>query len=218
MDISELTGTAPKRDTTDEQDRRAGLRRMNAIAGVPKPEPEGFWGKTVDIASRGTYMSAAFVDTLLTDGWMALGKALDRGAGELVTPEHRLYFSDVIKRHAPEFAERNPTTAGVLGFVGDVALDPFTWVTFGTTGGGRVALEGVEKIPALAKYAKKGYIHLSKSSRRGAHQEGLRSRGSVRHGAWRCDQCSVPAQEPTGGLQPLDEHPGDSQQGVQGCR
>jgi hypothetical protein len=166
MDISELTGTAPKRDTTDEQDRRAGLRRMNAIAGVPKPEPEGFWGKTVDIASRGTYMSAAFVDTLLTDGWMALGKALDRGAGELVTPEHRLYFSDVIKRHAPEFAERNPTTAGVLGFVGDVALDPFTWVTFGTTGGGRVALEGVEKIPALAKYAKKGYIHLSKSGKK----------------------------------------------------
>jgi hypothetical protein len=167
MNIAELAaGTTPRRDMTEEEKRKARLGRIHEVAGDVKPEPEGFWGKTVDIASRGTYASAAFLDTLLSDGWLALGKALDRGAGEIVTPEHRMYFSDVIKKHAPEFAEKNPVTAGVLGFVGDVALDPFTWVTFGTAGGGRVSIEGIKKIPQLAKYAKKGYLTLSKSGKR----------------------------------------------------
>ncbi len=169
MNIAELAAgetATPRGPISDEEKRKARLRRRYEVAGTPKPEPEGFWGKTVDIASRGTYASAAFVDTLLTDGWMAMGKALDRGAGEIITPEHRLYFSDVIKKHAPEFADKNPVTAGVLGFAGDVALDPFTWVTFGSVGGGRVAMKGVEKIPQLAKYAKKGYISLSRAGKK----------------------------------------------------
>ena len=168
MELAEGGQPAP-RELSEEELHQKKLNRMYRVAGQEppeKPDPEGFWGKTTDILSRGTYMSGAFVDTLLTDGWLAVGKALDRASGELVTPEHRLYFSDVIKKHAPDWSKDNPNKAGVLGFALDVLADPFTWLTFGVGAGPRVAIKGASKVPALASVTRKGFGTLSRAGKK----------------------------------------------------
>jgi hypothetical protein len=75
-------------------------------AGYVPPDrtPHGVMGKIIDVVSRGQYASAALVS-----------------------------YSDLIKKYAPGFAEKNRKTTAVLGFIGDVALDPTTYLTLGTS-------------------------------------------------------------------------------------
>src|SRR5262245_57053724 len=109
---------------------------------IPPPaapaEPTGIISTALDYLARPGYASAGFTNELLQGG--GLGQALSTAGSELVSPTQRLSYSDVIQRNAPEFAAANPTTTKVLGFLGDVALDPTTYVGAGLGLAGKAKL------------------------------------------------------------------------------
>lgn len=103
----------------------------------PDSQPEGWGGSIVstiapalDIISRPQYASAIFADTM-ADQSKTIWDAITASISEFVDPKQRLSYSDVIKRRAPEFARNNPKATAVLGFMGDVALDPTTYLGIG---------------------------------------------------------------------------------------
>lgn len=145
-----------------------GIRGPDQPAAVDggDREPETALGKVVDLFLRGQYASAAFLDEILTSGGgLALGKAFAAAADEIYEPEQRLSYHDILKTHAPVWSAAHPGTARVLGLVGDIALDPTTWLTAGVGGatkfvtvGGKVVLrEGAEAA------AKKGATTLGRT-------------------------------------------------------
>jgi hypothetical protein len=84
----------------------------------------------LDFISRPQYASAKFFDSVINDSanvFDALGGALD----ELIDPKKKLSFSNVISRYDPQFAKNNPVATSVLGFIGDIALDPTTYLGVG---------------------------------------------------------------------------------------
>lgn len=90
---------------------------------------------TIDLLSRGNYASARFADGLANRSEGILNTLYSAGK-ELVAPEERLSYSDVIKRYDPEFAKNHPYATSTLGFIGDVALDPTTYLGVGLFGDG----------------------------------------------------------------------------------
>src|SRR5262245_3309488 len=102
----------------------------STVSTPPTEEGTGILGTALDILGRPGYASAAFTNELVQG--RGLGEALSTAGSELVSPTQRLSYSDVIQRNAPEFAAENPLTTKALGFVGDVALDPTTYLGFGT--------------------------------------------------------------------------------------
>lgn len=101
------------------------------------PSPSGILGTALsyaapvfDFLSRGQYASAKFFDSTIREG-ADIFDALGAAFGEAYDPKERLSFSDVIRRGAPDFASNNPTTTSILGFLGDVALDPTSYLGLG---------------------------------------------------------------------------------------
>jgi hypothetical protein len=112
----------------------------------PENDPLSLIGKIGDVFLRGQYASTAFMETLLSQGGNALGAAVLNSGKEFFNPGARLSYKDLIKKHAPRFAVENPTSTAVMGFIGDIAMDPLTWTTFGTgTVGAKVVVGGVRK-------------------------------------------------------------------------
>lgn len=104
---------------------------------VTPPPVEGTWGTVVstvtpvlEFLSRGQYASAKFVDSFANESKGILESFLNAGE-ELVAPKDKLSYSDVIRRGAPVWAKDNPKTTVVLGFLGDVAFDPFSYLGVG---------------------------------------------------------------------------------------
>lgn len=137
------------------------MQSLGAVpSGAPSPEqrvrdeyarsmgrqPQGFLGKTADILARGQYASAGLAYTLADEGVVALGKAVGVALQEFAMPEQRYSFRDVIEKVSPEFVENNPRIASTLGFAGDVIFDPTTYVSFGVSGGSKLALKGGAKL------------------------------------------------------------------------
>jgi len=125
-----------------------------------------FTGKVLDLLSRGQYASAKVADSLATDGFVALGSALKAGMQEALDPKERLSYSEVMKKHNPEYAAAHPYATEVMGFLADVALDPVTYLTVGTgkaikvvgeplSKAGRKAL-GMEIASQAKKFAQEG--------------------------------------------------------------
>jgi len=152
--------------------------------------PEGILGHAVDILSRGQFASAGFVDALLSGdgGPAALGRAFAVAGRELVKPEQRLSYRDLIKTSSPGWAAAHPVATTVLGFVGDVALDPTTYLTLGvgastkfvTTGtktvqiGSRAFEVGGKTIPLSREGAKVFRQVVSDTAKSGLTGEALR--------------------------------------------
>lgn len=130
----------------DELDEVEGYESPFADTGYDESrEPEGLLGHTFDILSRPNYASAKFFDTLAEDGLGAVGDALINGAAEFVAPKQRLSFNDLIKKYQPDFAKEHPYATIGLGFIGDVALDPTTYLSFGTSSAIRVGGKALSK-------------------------------------------------------------------------
>ena len=130
--------------------------KMAALSLEDEREPQSLLGKTADIFLRGQYASAAFFETIISQGGLALGSAVMNAGKELINPSARLSFKDLIKRHSPEFAQNNPAMTSFMGFVGDVVADPLTWTTFGTAAGRKIVLGGARKV--LGKKTTKAFI------------------------------------------------------------
>jgi hypothetical protein len=105
----------------------------------------------------------SFLDTMIDSNGTAFIEAFKRAGQEAAAPESRLRFSDLISKYSPGFADRNPKTTGVLGFIGDVGLDPLTYIgTPAVTGGKKFLIGGMSR---TAKYAAKHAGSLEKSER-----------------------------------------------------
>lgn len=104
-----------------------------------KREPKGFISGALDFLARGQYASAAVANTLvearnrdgITGAIGSLTTAVRQGIAEVIDPELRLSYSDVLRNIAPDIAKDNPISTEVVGFIFDVALDPATYLTAG---------------------------------------------------------------------------------------
>lgn len=132
----------------------------------------------LDVLARPNYASAKFADALADDSKSILD-AISEGFNELL-PAKWAYekqtkpsYSDVIRRRFPDFSIDNPTATTLLGFVGDIALDPTTYLGVGVakTGisvGGKTLTkpinklfrEGLKEASIVAYVGEKGTIDL----------------------------------------------------------
>jgi hypothetical protein len=107
----------------------------------------------LDVLSRPSYA----VNRFIAEYQKPEGKLLDAVASaftELFTTDpkqrYKLSYSDVIRQKDPEFAYNNPTLTQILGFIGDVALDPTTYLGFGTLTKGFKTSAGLLNKPATS--------------------------------------------------------------------
>lgn len=107
-----------------------------------KTPKKGFGGSIVsiiapaiDVLSKPQYASAMFFNSMM-DNSKSIFDAISDSFNEFVDPTAKLSYSDVIRQRAPQFAKDNPKATAVLGFLGDVALDPTTYLGVGLAGKG----------------------------------------------------------------------------------
>lgn len=132
--------------TKFEELQLKALTAAQIIAQEERGEPKSTFGKVLDFFQRGQYAAASLVDGLInSDSVYAIGKAIKGSFKELIAPEDRLSFGDLIKAYSPDFARDNKAATTVLGFIGDVAFDPFVWLTFGSVGGVKVSVGAISK-------------------------------------------------------------------------
>lgn len=94
------------------------------------PKPRGFLQTGIDFLSRGNFAAAKFTDTISEEEFNvgSAWSALKAGASEFFSPKERLLFRDVINKANPVWAVNNKDAVNVLGFVGDVVIDPLNLV------------------------------------------------------------------------------------------
>jgi len=114
----------------------------NSIVPAEATPRKGFAGSVVsviapalDILSRPQYASAMFFNSMM-DNSKSIFDAISDSFNEFIDPVRKLSYADVIRERAPEFAKQNPKATAVLGFLGDVALDPTTYLGVGLAGKG----------------------------------------------------------------------------------
>lgn len=120
-----------------------------SIDPIPK---KGYGSKIVSVIapvteflSRPQYASAAFFEGMM-DTSKSIFDVISTSFNELIDPQKKLSYSDLIKQKAPQFAKDNPKVTSILGFLGDVALDPTTYLGVGLAGkgikvGGKIVTE-----------------------------------------------------------------------------
>jgi len=125
----------------------------------------------LDFLSRGQYASAKFFNSYAYES-KGIIESLDLASQELIDPKDRLSFTDIIKKNYKEFSDENPMTTNILGFIGDVALDPTTYLGVGLAksgiqvGGktlsnvGLKAIQTGEKVTSKVKFFGKGRANL----------------------------------------------------------
>ncbi|MHB1407855.1 MAG: hypothetical protein ACYCV0_20005, partial [Desulfitobacteriaceae bacterium] len=112
-----------------QDDRNWLEKRLNT------PQNTGFLGDVLDTLSRGQYASANIAKSLADDKKDSLADVL-RAGGRGLTGQDRTSYSDVLG----ETGMKPGALRSTLGFVGDVLLDPTTYLTLGT---GAAAKAGV---------------------------------------------------------------------------
>lgn len=139
---------------------QGGLFKFTDATGqtIDQRAPDGVLGHAIDILSRGQFASTAFVDTLLSGdgGPAAIGRAFAVAGSEAINPSQRLSYSDLIKTHSPGWAAAHPVATTVLGFAGDVALDPTTYLTFGSGASTKFVTTGGKLVKIGNRAAKVG--------------------------------------------------------------
>lgn len=112
----------------------------------PKDEEEGFFWKVLDLLSRGQYVSANTVENILEGDFSNIPTDISKG----LSGEKKGSYIDLAQKYLPE---NIPNWAKVgVGFIGDVLLDPTTYVGIGSlTKAGQTA-------KATGKLAKAGDI------------------------------------------------------------
>lgn len=109
------------------------------------PAPKSILGGVFDFFSRGTYAAAKYSDVMANEEGGTLAKAwraIKSGLSEGLNPQERLTFKDVLKRYDPVWTATHQAETEILGFLGDIVVDPINAISFGTGG----ALKGAVKI------------------------------------------------------------------------
>jgi len=138
--------------TLAQRARDAGLNDK-----IGTDAPTGIFSSVIDLLLRGQFGAAKLIDGLLqTETASDIGAALSGAFKEIIAPEERLSFSDILKVQKAE-AKGGPLTTGesvtasVLGFALDVALDPTTYLTFGVGGGIKITSKAIRGLSFSAK-------------------------------------------------------------------
>lgn len=180
-------GIADKLGTPYNQEAIQALYPVSSfIAGTGK--------SVLDLLSTPLHGSAKFFDSLIdnkgdiiiafgdsiTEFIKSVGKSFDQGeVGDIklgANPDN-LTYSDVIKKQLPTFAKNYPIATSVLGFVGDVAFDPTTYVSFGSeTGiklaGQKLSNKGIDLVRELNTTVRDGIQYTIKNAKTGAEHIG----------------------------------------------
>lgn len=118
----------------EEIEKRAERRIDPIISEDPSrglPPPRTVIGRFFDLFLRPGFGVAKFVDQLVNEPGVALGRAASEAFKEVFRPSERLTMEDVIERANPIFSKRHPVASGVLGFALDVATDPLNALLIG---------------------------------------------------------------------------------------
>ena len=120
-------------------DRNWFERKLNT------PQDTGLLGDVLDVISRGQYASANVAKTLTNGQDNSFGDVMSAGYRGL-SGEDKTSYRDVLGQSGMEQGKLR----SVLGFAGDVLLDPATYLTLGTGTaakiGGKTAAKGLGKI------------------------------------------------------------------------
>jgi hypothetical protein len=122
------------------------IHKAEQVLGKGAKAMGGVFGGLIDLVSRGQYASAKFVDVVASEGLRGLSRAQAAASQELMQPKERLSYTDLIRKHAPDFAVAHPYQTLAYGFVGDVALDPTTYLTFGAGTGPKLTVNGGTRV------------------------------------------------------------------------
>ena len=101
-------------------------------------EPKGTLMKALDYVNRPLYASASFSNALVQ------GKGVSEALGSFtkgMMGQERTFYSEVLKNAGV----KNKYVRGIAGFALDVALDPITYLTFGTGAGAKLGLTTMSK-------------------------------------------------------------------------
>src|SRR5215470_12259049 len=120
---------------------QVGTRIGETIGSIPGVQSVlGGLSPLLSFLARPSYSSAKFADSLADESKSVLDAAIDAyhelTAGTILNPDQqqsKITYSDVIRRRFPQFAIDNPNATTLLGFVGDVALDPTSYLGAGLT-------------------------------------------------------------------------------------
>lgn len=146
-----------------------GQRTNPFSTEVQTQEKPGTLGKilttispVVEFLSRGQYASAKFFDGV-SDSSKGFFEIISEAAQEAYDPKQKLSFRNLLEKNAPEWTAEHSTAASVIGFIGDVALDPTTYlgVGLGKTGlkiGGKALTKFGEKelVEGIQQFSKIG--------------------------------------------------------------
>lgn len=116
---------------------RQAPKAFQPFEGLDPWEKMTFWEKSLDVLARGQYASAAFAESLVKGTGNPFREAL-RG----LKGEKRTSYSDVLGAVGYD----KGLARGVIGFAGDVLLDPTTYLTFGAGAGVKATVGGVQKV------------------------------------------------------------------------
>src|SRR5687767_3806960 len=88
----------------------------------------------LDFISRPSYAVNKFISEYQKPEGQLLQSVASASSELFATGNKRakLNYSDVIRQKDPEFARNNPTATQIIGFIGDVAFDPTTYLGVGT--------------------------------------------------------------------------------------
>jgi hypothetical protein len=150
----DLLETLEQKEREDELRKRLSTEKRRGL-----PEPHGALSNVFDFLSRGNYGAAKFTDVLVNEDGGILGrgyKAFKEGLGEIVSPNERLVFKDVIKRTAPVWSAVHEKEVELFDFVGNVVVDPINAISFGSGGVLKGAPKILGKAGKLVPLSKKG--------------------------------------------------------------
>lgn len=120
----------------------------------------GAIGFGVEQLSRGQYGVTKFLDSHAGAAKKTFVQALKDGLNEAISPKEKMSVSDVIKKNNPSFAAESPITTETVGLLGDVVLDPVTWLTGGAKG---ILVTVAGKEVALSRKGEKVFKGLAKN-------------------------------------------------------
>jgi len=131
----------------DERDKLLQRSRERTLSSKPlyestantqRLEPKGSLMKTLDFITKPLYASAGFANAIVQGkGSEEAFKSAYRG----LTGKERTFYSDVLA----SAGVKNKYVKAVAGFALDVALDPVTYLSFGTGAGARLGLTTLNK-------------------------------------------------------------------------
>lgn len=135
--ITDLFANAKNPETSKYLQEMARADRDSAQLGEARNEKKSLFNRTIDVLSRGNYAAAeAFkeaFDPNTKDKW-EVGEGF-KGFWSGLQGKEKTTFKDVLNQHGVKGKKSD-----ILGFAGDVLLDPLTW-----TGVGAVAKAGKGK-------------------------------------------------------------------------